>query len=530
MSTNIVLPLSIKSLLRNAISFMTEKTVVILAVVFAVCASGYFLSQDQIVTYGDAESHLNISKRVVHSITPGLAQVGGIWLPLPHLLMVPFVAIEPLYRTGLAGSIVSGIAYVISCLYLFKIVMLLTKKSWVAFTAVLLFALNPNILYMQATPMTEIPLIVFFTLSTYYFLRFLYEQEIVIHLVVAAFFGFCATMSRYDGWFLVLIEAFILIVLYGRKRSEWSRLEGLLFLFSSLAFVGVLLWLLWGYIILGDPLYFTNSQFSAKSQQNEWLARGALPAYHNLPQAILYYTFTAMSNVGILIFWAAVVGFIVYVRNKAEQNKLVVSLLFLVPFIFYVVTLYMGQSIIFIPSITPSNFEWKLFNVRYGIMMVPFAAVFLAYLFDKVQLLGRLILIGLLVMQLGLYVVGYSRIVTLDDGLIGLSHAKRPDAERWLRDNYDGGLLLLDDYARTVSVVRSGVPMQNIIYIGNKPYWEDSFVAPEKHATWIVMQQNDSVWKGILENPPVRDRMYAHFEKVYTSDEILIFRKPHDEK
>jgi hypothetical protein len=166
MSTNIVLPLSIKSLLRNAISFMTEKTVVILAVVFAVCASGYFLSQDQIVTYGDAESHLNISKRVVHSITPGLAQVGGIWLPLPHLLMVPFVAIEPLYRTGLAGSIVSGIAYVISCLYLFKIVMLLTKKSWVAFTAVLLFALNPNILYMQATPMTEIPLIVFFTLST----------------------------------------------------------------------------------------------------------------------------------------------------------------------------------------------------------------------------------------------------------------------------------------------------------------------------------------------------------------------------
>jgi len=36
-----------------------------------------------IINYGDAQSHLNISKRVVDSITPGMAQLGGIWLPIP---------------------------------------------------------------------------------------------------------------------------------------------------------------------------------------------------------------------------------------------------------------------------------------------------------------------------------------------------------------------------------------------------------------------------------------------------------------
>jgi len=508
---------------------INERSIIILATLCAVFASAYYYSTDQIINYGDAESHLNISKRVIHSLTPGLAQVGGIWLPLPHLLMVPFVAIEPLYRSGLAGSIVSGISFVVSCLYLFKTVMLFTRKSWVGFMAVLLFASNPNILYMQSTPMTEIPLIVFFIMSMYYFLRFLYDQSVVLHLVLAALFGFCATLSRYDGWFLVLIEAFCLILLYGRKRVNWTKLEGYLFLFSTLAFFGILMWLIWGYLILGDPLYFTNSQFSAKSQQNSWNARGELPAYHNPIQSVLYYTFTSMSNIGILLFFSSIIGFVLYLRNKEEQHRAIIGLLFMVPYIFYIVTLFMGQSVIFIPSLTPVSFEWRLFNVRYGIMMVPFAATFTAYLFSRLRFTGRSILAGLILAQLVLYGVGYSKVVTLDDGEIGLSHAKRPEAEQWIKANYDGGLVLMDDYARTISVVRSGIPMQQIIYIGNKPYWEESFIEPEKYATWIVMQRDDTVWNNILDNPPVRDRMYAHFEKVYTSEEILIFRKPQNE-
>lgn len=287
------------------------------------------------------------------------------------------------------------------------------------------------------------------------------------------------------------------------------------------------MWLLWGYLILGDPLYFTNSQFSAKSQQNSWLARGELPAYHDLVQAILYYSMTFLSNVGVMFFFASIVGFVMYLRNPKEQHRGVIALLLTVPFLFNVITLFLGQSVIFIPSVTPVSFEWRLFNVRYGIMMVPFTATFVAYLFSRLQNSGRIILGLMLVFQLGLYGIGYSRIVTLDDGLIGLSHAKRPEAERWLAQNYDGGLVLFDDYARTVSVVRSKIPMQNIIYIGNKPYWEESLVAPEKHATWIVTQKDDSVWNAIIEDQVTSDRMYAHFEKVYTSDEILIFRKPH---
>src|SRR3989344_7518727 len=190
----------------------------ILATVLAAGATVFFYIQDAIVAYGDAESHLNIAKRVVDSLTPGAAQLGGIWLPLPHILLAPFVYFDALWRTGVAGSIVSGIAYIVTAIFLYRLILLLAEERLAAIAGTFVFLLNPNVLYLQGTPMTELPLIVFFTLSTYYLVRFLRSEQIV-HLVAAAFFGFCAALSRYDGWFLIGIEAMVLAA----KYFPWER-------------------------------------------------------------------------------------------------------------------------------------------------------------------------------------------------------------------------------------------------------------------------------------------------------------------
>src|SRR5690348_6264740 len=86
-----------------------------ISITLSIAATAVSFFQGTIVAYGDAESHLNIAKRVVNGLTPGFAQLGGIWLPLSHLLMLPFIIFDPLWRTGLAGSIISGICYVIAC-------------------------------------------------------------------------------------------------------------------------------------------------------------------------------------------------------------------------------------------------------------------------------------------------------------------------------------------------------------------------------------------------------------------------------
>jgi hypothetical protein len=157
--------------------------------------------------------------------------------------------------------------------------------------------------------------------------------------------------------------------------------------------------------------------------------------------------------------------------------------------------------------------------------MVPIAAFFVGYLFYKKNWALRILIICLFLSQFAMYFVGYSKVITFADGVEGLSQAKRPDAEQWMAKHYDGGLVLLDDYTRTMSILRSNIPMQNVIYIGNKPYWEESFYQPEKYARWIVTQKDDAVWKNIFNNKIIEGRLYKYFNKVYTSPEILIFRR-----
>lgn len=495
------------------------------SVILSISSMTYYYFTDAIIAYGDAESHLNIAKRVVNSLTPGMAQLGGIWLPLPHLMMVPFVFFDSWWRSGLAGSIVSGFCFIISCLYLYKLTHLITKSIAASLFAFLVFALNPNILYMQATPMTELPLIMFFILSSFFFIKYLKDDTDLLALIAAAFFGFCASLSRYDGWFLVAFEAGVLGLRYFPHLLSFKKLTGRLVLFGTLAFFGIGLWMIWDYLILGDPFYFTNSQFSAKTQQEAWFIRGELPAYHNMFQSLVYYIVTGMSNAGVFIYAMAVIGLLVYLVKEKRLQLFLIPLILLVPFFFYVITLYMGQSVIFIPSLTPVSFEWRLFNVRYGLMMLPPVAFFLGYLFYRSKPQARLVILLFFFLQFGLYISGYSKIISLEDGLHGLSAAKKVDAQYWMAENYDSGLVLIDDYARSISIARSNIPMQDIIYVGNKPYWDESMREPEKYATWIVMQKDDSVWTKIYDDPAIQGRLYTYFNKVYTSPDILIFKK-----
>src|SRR5438105_9246494 len=81
-----------------------------------------YLRRGEILLYGDAVAHINIARRVFDSRTPGLLQLGTVWLPLPHLLMLPFLLSDWAWRTGLGGSIPSMVAYVLGAIGIFRLV------------------------------------------------------------------------------------------------------------------------------------------------------------------------------------------------------------------------------------------------------------------------------------------------------------------------------------------------------------------------------------------------------------------------
>ena len=115
----------------------------------------YFWRNGYLHWYGDAAAHLNIARRILDGRNPGYEQIGTVWLPLPHLLMMPFASVDALWQSGLAGAIPSAICFVAAGLLLFLIARHCFDCHQAAWCGLLLFALNPNLLYLQSLAMTE---------------------------------------------------------------------------------------------------------------------------------------------------------------------------------------------------------------------------------------------------------------------------------------------------------------------------------------------------------------------------------------
>src|SRR6266849_2382232 len=93
-----------------------------LAAAISIASFLYYVRHGDLLLYGDAVAHINIARRVFDSRTPGLLQLGTVWLPLPHLLMLPFLLSRWLWQTGIGGSIPSLFAFLLSGVGIFRLV------------------------------------------------------------------------------------------------------------------------------------------------------------------------------------------------------------------------------------------------------------------------------------------------------------------------------------------------------------------------------------------------------------------------
>lgn len=141
---------------------------IVLATIITNTISSYILftrDPNSFLYYGDAISHLVIARMIFDSIIPGLAQLGTVWLPLTHIMLLPFVMNDFLFRTGLAGTIVSTISSAVIALVLFRIVKMQFNSARAGLLASALYMMNPSVIYMGTVPMMEAPFMMFFMVS-----------------------------------------------------------------------------------------------------------------------------------------------------------------------------------------------------------------------------------------------------------------------------------------------------------------------------------------------------------------------------
>lgn len=477
----------------------------------ACCASiataWWAFSSHTILLYSDSHSHLQIARRVIDGVEPGLAQLGDVWLPLPHVIMLPFIWSDALWRTGLAGTLSSMPCYVIASLYVYLTARRLTHSGIASFLGALVFVLNPNILYLQATPLSESVLFATLVAASYYFVAWAQDDQLR-DLVLAALATFFATLARYDGWALFLALLALLVIICWRKRYPLAKTGAYLIIYGTLGGIGIVMWFVWNLAIFGSPIAFLSGAYSSAAQTQGFIAAGYANTYHNLWESLRSYTVATAEAVGPILFGLGVLGVVTFLVRRRFSGDALAACSLLAPFLFYVAAFYLGQDVMFVPH--ADHPPYVFFNARYAAEMVAPAAIFVATLAEEVTWwlpAAQLAVVAAVLAQTVL--LSWGGVITLQDGQIGTSCYIAHPIAAYLAQHYDGGRVLIDEYHDEIDLAPAGIDFNRIIYEGDGTIWTAALSDPGAYVNWIIVAPHDLVSQKI-------DTQNATFEREFT--------------
>ncbi|MBI1833528.1 MAG: hypothetical protein HYR90_01755 [Candidatus Andersenbacteria bacterium] len=515
-----------------------------IAVVAVLVADGWSYNHNLIVGYGDSASHLVISRRVIDNLTPGLGQLGSSWLPALHVLMLPFIWNDFLWHTGLAGTIVSNLAYIGAAIYGYRLVrMFIDSKSWALAVVISLFA-NPNLLYMSTTAMNE-ALYVFSVLgSTVHLLKWSRKPKQYLHLLIAALLAFLTAFNRYEGWFLVIGQAVVVYAVGWKQLGKRYGFAGAI-VFAYIAWLAPVLWLGWNLLIFSDPLEFLHNEYTSRAQQSELEALGQLPTKGNILVAAQYY-YAAMTNVlgristiSLLMLVVLSPLLVVLLRRRFQKedsySDLLIGYALLIPGIFLVYTLFSGVTALHLPDLVP----FRMYNIRYALFVFPALVFFAAYGIHLAYKIWRpLAVVCTLIIILGMTLTWTIPALVLEEGKENArSRTQSILAAAALRSQYDGGKILLDSRAPLLEAAgvgagntimwQSQLPLKSFIHEGTQEIWERALANPASEAHWMILrnspgviESNDTVAAKVLDS----EQILSQYDLAYKDGALEIYR------
>lgn len=505
-----------------------------LAGLVSVFAFLIYLRNNEILLYGDAIAHINIARRVFDSHTPGLLQLGTVWLPLPHLLMVPFLLSNWLWQTGIGGSIPSMVAYILGVAGIFRLMRGVLNQGLatanvarlVAWGAAIIYGANPNLIYIQATAMTESLYLALFIWTMVYFSEFVQalrpensERKASSSLLRC---GLClagACLTRYDGWFLagIVFWAALAALVHSKKISTHKAVFAKLTLITVAAPV---LWLAYNAIVYRNPLEFANGPYSAKAIERKTAVPGfpPHPGTNDLPVAASYFLKSAELNVlpnGWHRIWLVllVVGTGIILISRRNLWPL---LLLWVSLPFYMLSIAYSGVPIFIPPWWP----FSIYNARYGLQMLPAFAVFIplsGYFLAKLSPNIKLrigVAISLLVLVGTSYaLVWRSQPILFREAWINSrsKNALEDQLASILKHLPANSSYLMYLGSHVGAMQHAAIPLSHVINEGNhRPWkkssdpdglWERALADPPQYAQYVIAFQGDDVDKQVNKQP-----------------------------
>lgn len=411
--------------------------------------------------FGDAASHIVKARAIFDGQHPGLWNLGTVWLPLPHLLLLPAVAIDALFFSGIAGAAVGIPCSVGTGVFLFFIVRRLTGSAPVAFLAACLFCFNPNVVYMSLTPMSEPELFFFVTLGGYALLRWQQDRS-TRWLMASAAAVMLATLCRYEAW-LLPPYLILLSISNGRgvRKQPWGHVARTAATVAFVSLAGIFLWLGWNFYRYGDALTFARWTYDvAPAVVHHDAERLPLQILLNFARAVL-----VVFGPGVILVAAGV--FLPSRSGAVQKERLPVLLYFVLPALFILASIFADFV-----QIDQWRWNWR-YVLTIGLFLALAAGSGLKEIFDRVhQAWGRGALIAaVLLMPLLQLTVPSIGVATFDDALRCYSDDPRAGAAvgEQLGVRYHGGAVaLITGYGQAQRImVSSGMALKEFDFLHN---------------------------------------------------------------
>jgi hypothetical protein len=483
-----------------------------LGIVVGILAAWFYARQGLTLSHYDAKAHLVVARRVLDSLTPEYSQIGAVWLPLPHLLNLLPVQIDWFYRTGASAVAISILSFGLACYAIARLVLHATGSRLGAALAVTLFAFEPDVLYLQSTPMTE-PLLFGLTLLA---VALVYDW---VDAEARPLQGACpadalrakagwalvgACLTRYEAWFVMAALvglSFVALVRRGlpsgRALSTTIRLAA----YPALAIVG---FILHSRFTIGE--WFVSGGFFVTDPRTMGSVLGSfLQVTHGVR--------TLTSDPLVLLAVGGMASVIVRAwddRNRAPQLVILALAAFLV-----------------LP--TYAFYEGHPFRMRYMIAPVVSVAVFCGVALGTLR--GRAQTLALV--AVGIIVAMTLRPLSASAPMVQEAQWDRPNSagrrtvtECLMRTYHHERILAsmgsLAHYMQELS--HEGLGIRDFVHEGNLPYWQEDIEAPAGQVGWILIEEQAEGGDMLAQRARASSQFLSGFTRLCSGGGVALYK------
>jgi hypothetical protein len=456
------------------------------------------------LSHYDAKAHLVVARRIFDSLTPSWEQIGAVWLPLPHVLNAIPVQIDWMYRTGASAIALSVASYALTAACLAALVRTANGTRTGALLAAAIFALNPNVLYLQSTSMTEPLLFALSALVVLQLTQWIVSDDLPIRRSVG-WTIVAACLTRYEAWPIVGTAMAVAAIAKWQRGAAVDDVAREIAKLAMYPVTAVVFFIGMSYASTGQ--WFVTGGFYVPDPK---LQGQASAVFDTIREGIVKLGGPTLVNAAEIA--AAFLLLLAVTRRRWTVMMMPIALLAAIALPFY--AFYSGHP----------------FRIRYEVPLIVGAAACIGTAVSTLRLAAPLLAIPLLV-----YIVREAPPFDRQAPMIVEAQLDRENGlgrravTACLQEQYDGSTIMasmgsLAHYMQELS--SAGFNLSDFIHEGSGPIWQYAYYyEPSPYVGWVLVEERAEGGDMLYQKQQSWPGFLSGYERVCDGGNVALYKR-----